>query len=129
MKTIFFQAFAFAIALSLVGCCPNGCFVLTGEAYRQAAYPKPYLDKWEKPGATPEDRLQTSFDCGGGYTTHPGFSESRIAQERLTGESREDTYSRLFHAYERCLIAKGYHYAGECYDDKISRNKPACGAP
>ncbi len=129
MKALSIQAFAFAIGLSLAGCCPNGCFVLTGEAYRRAAYPKPYLHKWEKQGATPEDRMQTSFDCGGVYTDHPGFGESRIAQERLTGEDFADTYARLFRAYERCLAAKGYHFTGECYDNEISRKSPACGAP
>ena len=51
--------------LWLSGCCPNGCFVLTGEAYRELAYPKPMRDRWIKEGASENDRVRDWEACGG----------------------------------------------------------------
>lgn len=39
------------------------------EAYEELMHPKPYIDKWEKPGASPETRRQDSASCGGETVT------------------------------------------------------------
>lgn len=114
---------------TLLGCCPNGCFIVTGEAFRKAANPTPYLDQWVKPGVTKEQLLQTSAECGGGIGERPGFSEEKIAKVRQPGDSWMDAYSRLFIDYERCLIEKGFKYTGPCYNNEVSRRLPRCGAP
>ena len=114
---------------TLLGCCPNGCFIVTGEAFRKAANPTPYLDQWEKPGATTEQLLQASAECGGGFGKRPGFSDEKIAKARRPGDSEMDARSRAFIEYERCLIGKGLKYTGPCYDNEVSRRMPRCGAP
>lgn len=114
---------------ALPGCCPNGCFIVTGEAFQKAANPTPYLDQWVKPGSTKEQLLQTSEACGGGYGDRPGFSDAKVAKAMQSGESERDAYRRLFHDYERCLIRKGYKFIGPCYDNEVSRQLPRCGAP
>ena len=129
MKAFINGAFVVLNAALLSACCPNGCFVVTGKAFEELAYPTPHLVKWEKSGATPEVRLRASQECGGGNTNNPGFSADTVAQARKPGESRYDAYSRLFRDYQRCLIAKGYKYVGECPDNEVARISPACGAP
>lgn len=129
MKAFPHVAFGALSAVLLSACCPYGCFVVTGKAYEQLANPVPHLEKWEKPGATPEIRLQASQDCGGGNTNNPGFSADTVARAQKPGESRYDAYARLFRDYQRCLIAKGYKYLGECPDNAVARISPACGAP
>lgn len=99
------------------------------EAYQSLMHPKPYLQKWEKPGGTAEARIQSSADCGGGSGDKPGFSRSKIKEAQKNDESEGQTYGRLFDEWERCMVRKGYRYTGECYDNEISRASPACGAP
>ncbi len=116
------------ISTALLGCCPNGCFIVTGEAFRKAANPTPYLDQWVKPGATKEQLLQASAECGG-VGERPGFSEEKIAKARQPGDSWLDAHSRVLIDYERCLIGKGFKYTGPCYNNEVSRRLPRCGAP
>lgn len=119
-----------AAILTISGCCPVLCFVPHGEAYRELAFPKPYIEKWDKVGATKEDRLHVSEECGGGSSSHaPLFPPSQLKAMRLPGESENDVYSRRFHEFERCMKRQGYKFVGECYDNEISRSSPACGAP
>ncbi len=130
MTKILSVYFTAAVVIMISGCCPNGCFVVTGEAYRRLAFPKPYLEKWEKPGASAEDRFQASEKCGGGRSPNsPYFSNSQIEAIRLPGESQNSAYSRRFNEFERCMKRQGYKFVGECYDNEISRSSPACGAP
>ncbi len=118
------------IVTALSGCCPNGCFLVTGEAYEKLANPTPYIFKWAKPGTTEEDRYQASKECGGGNSSHaPLFPPSELKAMRRPEESENDAYARRFYEFERCLIRKGYHFTGQCYDNEISRSSPACGAP
>lgn len=117
------------IAPTLVGCCPNGCFIVTGEAFRKAANPTPYFDQWEKTGATKEQLLQASAECGGGSGDRPGFSEDKIAKVRQPGDSWMDAHTRAFIEYERCLVSRGFKFTGPCYNNDISRRLPRCGAP
>lgn len=129
MKTLLKEVFVVLNAGLLSACCPNGCFIVTGEAFEKLAHPVPHLEKWKKPGATPEIRLQASRECGGGNTNNPGFSAETVERARNKGEARHDAYARLFRDYQRCLIAKGYKYVGECPDNEVARISPACGAP
>ncbi len=123
-------AIALGLAQLLAGCCPALCFVPHGEAFQKLASSRPYLEQWEKPGATNEDRLQASADCGGGRSPDsPFFSQRQIDAIRLPGESETSAYARRFNEFQRCLKGKGYQFIGKCYDNEISRESPACGAP
>ncbi len=116
--------------LGLAGCCPNGCFVLTGEAYRALAYPKPMINSWEKEN-TPAERRKTDWElCGG--SEKGNFSpqgEDLIAEKRPEERDSVKAHRRLYLNLERCMLRKGYRYVGICRDNEISRTSPACGAP
>lgn len=129
MKALLKKVFVVLNVGLLSACCPNGCFIVTGEAFEKLANPVPHLENWKKPGATPEIRLQASQDCGGGNTNNPGFGDETVERARKQGESSYAAYARLFRDYQRCLIAKGYKYVGECPDNEVARISPACGAP
>lgn len=121
---------ALSLSALLTGCCPNGCFVLHGEAYERLAHPKPYIESWEKSGTAPDVRKQDAMDCDSGFRFSPQFiSENRVKAAQRPGETEDNTYARLFHDWERCMLKKGYRYTSPCYDNDISRASPACGAP
>lgn len=110
---------------------------------------KPYLQRWEKFDATSEVRREDAYECGGGrgiaspgsvcWETPTGcpdigddvpvFSQRKVKTSQHPGEKESETYNRLHRDWQRCMIGKGYHYTGECYDSAISRATPACGAP
>lgn len=90
---------------------------------------KPYLEYWEKPGMTVDSRIQASASCGGGQSNRPEPSQQKVKASQQNGENHGQTYARLFNDWERCMIKNGYSFKGECYDNEISRSKPACGAP
>lgn len=130
MKTLLKLSCMILAAVLMSACCSNGCFVVSGEAYRRLAFPKPYLEKWEKQGASAEDRFKASDECGGGRSPNsPYFSPRQIEAVRAPGESERVAYARRFNEFERCMKRQGYKFVGECYDNEISRSSPACGAP
>ncbi len=130
MKQFPSLSFVVFVALIATGCCPVLCFVPHGEAYRKLAFPIPYLEKWEKPGASAEDRFLASEECGGGRSPNsPYFSPKQIEAVRAPEESENAAYAKRFNEFERCLKRKGYRFTGECPDNKITRASPACGAP
>lgn len=89
-------------------------------------HPKPYIEKWEKDGATSEMRDRDSEACGGGYGRYaPGFGEQKVKAAQRAGESDTVTYSRLHDEWQRCMLKKGYRFTGKCY----SQSSPGCGAP
>ena len=90
---------------------------------------KPYLEYWEKPGMTTDSRMQVSASCGGGLSDRPEPSQQQIKKFQKSDENNGQTFARLFRDWERCMIKNGYSFKGECYDNEISRSKPACGAP
>ena len=91
---------------------------------------KPYIEYWNRAVTTPEARGQDSANCGGGSGDDPpGFGPRRIKEARRSGETENETYRRLFHDWERCMLKTGYRFTGPCYDNEISRASPACGAP
>ncbi|WP_231409489.1 hypothetical protein [Ralstonia solanacearum] len=101
-------------------------FYCDREAYEKLMHPKPYIENWEKQGATSEMRDRDSENCGGSYGKYaPGFSQEKVKAAQRPGEKDNVTYSRLHHEWQRCMLKKGYRYTGECY----SQSSPACGAP
>lgn len=112
----------------------TGCFTclssscLGEEAYQELMHPKPYLQRWEKPAMTTEGRGQDSADCGGGSSSDhaPSFSQKELKTATRSGEKEHETYSRLHHDWQRCMIKKGYRFTGKCYDNEIGRASPAC---
>jgi len=133
------------MSLTLSGCfwwrAPN-CIICT------PAPPDPYLRKWEKPNVTDEQRRQDSVDCGSARDVAspdsacwatgkcppegdraPNFGAIKINAARRANESDGEVSSRLFNDWQRCMLGKGYRFTGECFDNEISRNQPACGAP
>lgn len=136
MKNVMKWGYLICLA-ALLGACtfgPNGiCGPQTPAAYcdkgayQRLARPKPYLENWTKLDVTPDERRRDSAMCGGGNSDSPGFSH-RTKAFQLSGEKENETYTRLFHEWERCMLKKGYRYTGPCYDNEISKAKPACGA-
>jgi len=95
------------------------------EALQKLLHPTPYLQKWKKAGISPEMRRKDSTDCGGGSSDSPGFAHRQKA-ERLSNEKEHETYSRLHHNWQRCMLGKDYIYTGKCYDNEIGRAAPSC---
>ena len=97
--------------LWLSGCCPNGCFVLTGEAYRELAYPKPRRDRWIKEGASENDRAQDWEACGGAKNGNfSPYEKTRNAEQRADEKDFINAYQRLLNNVQRCMRTKGYRY-------------------
>ena len=126
MKNGFVLIMVFCLSFLLEGCGIGGMW-MNGNPFPTPV--KPYLEYWEKPGMTADSRMQVSASCGGGLSDRPGHSEEQIKAAQRNGEKRGQTYARLFNDWERCMIKNGYSFKGECYDNEISRSKPACGAP
>ncbi len=121
---------AVALLLGLSGCCPNGCFVLSGEAYRKLAYPPPLVNDWVKDGVTVGERKVDWEKCGGFRTGNFSPHDWQIdAERRSKEEDFIDIHDRIYRNLQRCMRRNGYRYAGKCYDNDISRSMPACGAP
>lgn len=91
--------------------------------------PKPYLTTWNKVGLTREGRMQDSALCGGGYNERVVVNAQNENAVPRSDEKYQQTDSRLFRQWQRCMIKKGYRYTGVCCDNEISRTLPACGAP
>ena len=134
MKTKYFVAMSVTFAsIGLTGClygqCMNGPCALSREAYLQSI--KPYLQYWEKPGIEIAARRQDSLQCGTARTDHAiehvVFDKAVIDAAMLPGGASEATaYTKVMHRWERCMLAKGYLFTGECSTNAISKAKPAC---
>lgn len=96
------------------------------EAYQKLMHPKPYIEHWEKEGMTAESRRQDSASCGGGHSDRPGFGAQTVKAAQRPGETDNETYTRLSHDWQRCMIKQGYRFVGKCYDNEIGRAAPAC---
>lgn len=115
---------------TLMGCCPNGCFVLTGPAFEALAHPTPLREQWSRLDKSDAERGPDWEKCGG--YKDGGFSpkEELLAKERAPDEKNIfAAHDRLYRELQRCMIRNGYAFIGECYDNEISRSLPACGAP
>lgn len=109
------------------------CLVLTGcmqdRLVKLDYNPKQYIEYWDKPAMTPEGRRQDSASCGGTDAGKPKLSRNTIKETQRPGEKEHETYNRLFHDLEHCMIKKGYRFTRKCPDNEIFRASPACGAP
>jgi hypothetical protein len=127
-----FISFLFLTLSSLASGCALGELSLTGEErvrYLQSI--KPYLQYWEKPGIEIAARRQDSLQCGTARTDHAiehvVFDKAVIDAAMLPGGASEATaYTKVMHRWERCMLAKGYLFTGECSNNAISKAKPAC---
>jgi hypothetical protein len=120
---------ALFLSFLLSGCGTLSPFVMSGQAredYLKSI--KPYLQKWDKAGMTIEGRREDSKECGGSgdSSDRTGIGPTRIKAAHRPGETEGETYTRLFHDWERCLIKKSYRFTDKCYDNKISWASPAC---
>ena len=130
MKTLCIRVGFILPALLTAGCCPNGCFVLSGDAYQKLANPKPPRDEWEMTNHSLAQRNGDWIACGGSEIG--GFSPplDELISERRQGEYGDiPAHRRLYDKVLFCMMAKGYHYTGKCYVTEISKAYPACGAP
>lgn len=74
---------------------------------------KPYLHYWEKPEMTAEDRRQDSVICGAANTDYVmGFGQNRIKAAQRPRETDNETDTRLFQEWKRCMIQKNYRWTG-----------------
>ena len=87
---------------------------------------KPYIEYWEKPGRTTGLRHRDSLACRAGGVTAEGIYRPDFDRARTSRETEHETYDRLFEDWQRCMIAKGYHFTGKCYDNEVGRSSPAC---
>jgi len=130
MNGLTLKVISMSALLGLAACCPNGCFVLTGEAYRALAYPKPMIQSWERENTSADMRKADWELCGGATNGNFGpKSEILIAEKRPEERDSVKAHRRLYLNLERCMLRKGYRYIGICRDNEISRTSPACGAP
>ena len=106
------------------------CLVLSGCAQDRLVKldrtPKQFIERWDNPGMTPAGRLQDNATCGGSDAGSPQLSRNTTREAQRPGEKEHETYTRLFHDLERCMIKKGYRYTGKCYDNEVGRASPAC---
>ncbi len=116
--------------ISLAACCPNGCFVLSGPAYKALAHPRPMREDWLKAGNNDTERRSDWEICGGYENGNFVPDIELLRKEKRADESNtQGARHRLFLELQRCMLRKGYQYIGKCYDNEISRALPACGAP
>ena len=110
------------------------CLVLGGCAQDRLVKldrtPNLFLKYWEKNSVAPEERSRESIDCGGNYFDGPNFgNRERAAVNRREGETDNMVDRRLSYAWQRCMLSKGYRFTGQCFDNEISKNNPACSTP
>ena len=118
------------ILFSLAACCPNGCFVLTGPAFEALAHPTPMREQWSRSDRSDADRRLDWESCGGYQDGNFSPTQKAVDDERQPGETNDSPADgRLLRKLQRCMLHKGYHYIGKCYDNEISKTLPACGAP
>ena len=118
-----------ASLISLTGCCLNGCFVLTGDAYRALAFPEPIRKRWVRADTDDVQRQADWFECGGSKTGNFAPESTLVESvQKERGVSELATHRFLFHEVQRCMLRKDYRYTGKC-DLDVLKAMPACGAP
>jgi hypothetical protein len=120
----------FAVTATLSACCPNGCFVLSGEAFEALANPRPMREDWSKTGRSDAERRSDWENCGGHKNGNFLPKDEVVKKVRRPGETGESpALDRLYLELQRCMKRLGYQYIGKCHDNEISRSLPACGGP
>jgi hypothetical protein len=88
---------------------------------------KPYLQYWEKEGITSSARQSDSRECGSTLLpTARGQDDISMAREGMKHDKA--SYDRAMDEWQRCMIKKGYRFAGNC-NSESAKEQPACGAP
>ncbi len=130
MNTLVRASLFAPIIFSLAACCPNGCFVLRGPAFEALARPTPMREQWSRSDRSDADRRLDWESCGGSQYGNFSPIQKAVDDERQPGEKNDfPADGRLLRKLQRCMLRKGYHYIGKCYDNEISKTLPACGAP
>lgn len=115
------------LAITLLTGCLNIEPALSGKAYRDYQNSiRPYIEYWKEPGMSEESREQDNLYCRAGGVTAGGVYKPEFEQARHPSESENETYSRLLHEWQRCMLKKGYQFTGKCYDNEIGRAAPGC---
>ncbi len=138
LSQIFRSLVTGTLVLILTGCTiGNGriCGPQTPAAYCDAEalsallYPKPYIERWIKPGVSSDQKMLDWIACGGSQNGR--FSPSEKELETWTTPEDPSTI-RAFHSaddqFQRCVLSKGFVWVGRC-DFSHSKTMPACGAP
>ena len=98
---------------------------LSGHAYDEYQKSiKAYVEYWEKPGMTTENRMKDWQACGG----QPNGNFGRNPQDMLLGESQDESRKRQEFTFQRCMLRSGYRYTGDC-SSAYMKARPLCGAP
>ena len=119
-----------SVFFGLAGCCPNGCFVLSGAAFQALANPTPMREQWSRSDRSDAERRSDWEICGGYENGNFVPDIELLKKEKRANESdTQGARHRLFLELQRCMLRNGYKYIGICYDNEISRTLPACGAP
>ena len=114
----------------LAGCCPNGCFVLSGAAFKALAHPTPMREQWSRSDRSDAERRLDWKNCGGSQYGNFSPTQEAVDKERRSEETSDmPATKRMYLELQRCMLRKGYQYIGICYDNEISLTLPACGAP
>ncbi len=98
------------------------------DLYNSVTKPGTTIEKWSLIGRTTEARLKDWMECGGTSGGRYGIEVFPDGESRTSKEIQRDS-DDLSRQTQRCMLKKNYQYIGECYDNKISRSLPACGAP
>lgn len=79
----------------------------------------PPLEYWKKNGATPEQRLQDSIECGGGNSVYVQFTPQALKDERRPDESELVASRRLYFKWRDCMLNKNYYYTESVSSHKV----------
>ncbi len=109
MKKLYLLWMTIATSITLSGCCPSGCFVLHGEAYRKLAHPDPARDSWGNAQTSDQQRSADWIECGGDSEGWFSPSTAALKEEQLPEE--KDIYRAHYRLNKRllsCMETKGY---------------------
>lgn len=105
----------------LTGCGVGGMW-MTGDPF--PTKPKAYIDYWNKPGMTEDDRLQAWLACGGQRNGNFGYSTKK---HQIAGETNSETEQRVENEFQICMLRAGYDYTGNCSDPQM-KVQPLCSS-
>lgn len=113
MNITLYKVIVIASLVTLQGCGIGGHW-MNGNPFPSPVIP--YLQKWEKINATPEQRRHDSVMCGSEVRQDdngPSFSKDVEAATRLPNDGKYQPFFRLLDEWKRCMIKQGYHCAAE----------------
>jgi hypothetical protein len=99
------------------------------KALNEMLNPRPSIDKWEKPGGSPSEKLADWIDCGG--QPDGNFVPTEAMQDVWRGleeTSKLSAYQLARVQFQRCVLGKGLRWTGLC-EYESQKVWPVCGAP